>query len=223
MAPHLEQSGNGRQELQYARIFPRRDEAMTAPTPEITDLLRRWTDGDRDALNELTPLVYQQLRHVAHHHMVKEQAGHPLQTTALVHEAYLRLASAGTMHLRDRRHFFAVAARMMRRVLVDAARERAARKRGGGATHVGQGQGTALDLDTLPALSPNRAADLCAVDDALEALARLDDRRAQVVELRFFGGLSVEETADVLEVSPQTVMRDWRLARAWLTRELRPS
>jgi len=185
-------------------------------TPDITGLLRAWADGNGDALDRLTPLVYDQLRRLAHREMRREASGHPLQSTALVHEAYVRLVSGRAVDWRDRRHFFAVAVKVMRRVLVDTARERASIKRGGRVEHMDRH----ADFDALPALSPERSADICGVDDALNALARLDRRRAQVIELRFFGGLSVEETADVLQVSPQTVMRDWRLARAWLTREL---
>jgi RNA polymerase sigma factor (TIGR02999 family) len=195
-------------------------ERMGSDSAEITHLLRAWANGDSTALDRLTPLVYDQLRRLAHRDMRNEPTGHPLQSTALVHEAYVRLASGDTVDWRDRRHFFAVAARVMRRVLVDAARERDALKRGGGVEHVNRY--TTIDFDTLPALSDDRSAEVCALDEALEMLARLDPRRAQVVELRFFGGLSVVETADALDVSPQTVMRDWRLARAWLTRELRP-
>jgi RNA polymerase sigma factor (TIGR02999 family) len=151
--------------------------------------------------------------------MRRERAGHTLQTTALVHEAYLRLASGGRIDWRDRAHFFAVASRTMRRILVDSARKRGTTKRGGDAVHFAQE--TPLDFDTLPAVFQNRADELCALDQVLTRLAEIDPRRAQVVELRFFGGLTVDETAEVLEISPQSVMRDWKLARAWLTRELR--
>jgi RNA polymerase sigma factor (TIGR02999 family) len=196
------------------------ERVMASDSAQITHLLRAWANGDGTALERLTPLVYEQLRRLAHRDMRNEPAGHPLQSTALVHEAYVRLASGGTVEWRDRRHFFAVAARVMRRVLVDAARERGALKRGGGVEHVNRY--TTIDFDNLPALSGDRSAEVRALDEALETLARLDRRRAQVVELRFFGGLSVNETAETLDVSAQTVMRDWRLARAWLTRELRP-
>lgn len=185
---------------------------------DITHLLRAWTGGDRAALDQLTPLVYGQLRQLAAHHMRKERPGHLLQTTALVNEAYLRLLSGGAVEWRDRAHFFAVSSRVLRRVLVDAARKRLAVKRGGPLAHVAQGSD--IELDRFPAPATDKPAEICALDAALSSLAQLDARRAQVIELRFFGGLSIEETAEALGVSPQTVMRDWRLARAWLTREL---
>jgi len=188
------------------------------PTGELTALLRAWGSGDQAALGRLTPLVYDELRRLARHHIRQERAGRTLQQTALVHEAYLRLVDASGIDWQDRNHFFSISSRIMRRVLIDAARSRAAQKRGGGAERAGH---SAIEFDQLPAPGSDRAAELCALDDALEALARMDPRRAQVIELRFFGGLSVEETADVLNVSPQTVLRDWKLARAWLTRELR--
>ena len=191
---------------------------MTSDSADITGLLRGWAHGDPTALDRLTPIVYDQLRRLAGGYMHKERAGHSLQTTALVHETYLRLANAGDMPWKDRTHFFAVAARIMRRILVDHARRRTSVKRGG---RVERDQhSTLLNLDELPTTDTERAQEVCAVDEALTALARIDPRRAQVVELRFFGGFSVEETADALGVSPQTVMRDWKLARAWLAREL---
>ena len=150
--------------------------------------------------------------------MRSERSGVTLQSTALVHEAYLRLVNAQDVDWHDRVHFFALSAQIMRRILVDAARARAAAKRGGGAVRAEHS--SAVDLDQIPTGDSN-AASLCALDDALESLTQIDPRRAKVIELRFFGGLSVEETAEVLQVSPQTVMRDWRLARAWLARELR--
>jgi RNA polymerase sigma factor (TIGR02999 family) len=189
-----------------------------ADARDITALLKAWGQGDRAALDELTPLVYDQLRKLAGHYLRKERAGHSLQTTALVHEAYLRLVRADEAGWNDRVHFFAVCANVMRRILVDHARKRAAAKRGGPLVALG---GVDLDLDQLPAQESERAIELVALDEALTALAAIDARRARVIELRFFGGLSVEETAQALEVSPQTVMRDWKLARAWLTRELR--
>ena len=185
---------------------------------EITELLHAWGGGDAGALERLTPLVYDQLRRLAANHMRKERPGHLLQTTALVSEAYLRLLKIGVLGWRDRAHFFAVAARILRRVLVDAARKQQSMKRGGRiarATHASD-----IDFDQFPAPATDKPAELCALDAALMSLAQLDPRRAQVVEMRFFGGLTVEETAEVLGVSPPTVMRDWRLARAWLTREL---
>jgi RNA polymerase sigma factor (TIGR02999 family) len=185
---------------------------------DVTGLLKAWGRGDRAALDRLTPLVYEQLRRLAAGYLRKEHAGHSLQATALVHEAYIRLVKVGEVEWQDRVHFFAVSARMMRRILVDSARARRSAKRGG-ADRVDYT--TAINLDDLPAIETARAVELCALDDALSRLGELDARRAQVVELRFFGGLSVEETAVVLKVSPQTVLRDWKLARAWLMRELR--
>jgi len=192
---------------------------MATDPAQITELLKAWEGGDASALDRLTPLVYDELRQLARAYMRREGAGHPLQTTALVHEAYLRLVKIEGTGWKDRVHFFAVCARIMRRILVDDARKRLSAKRGG---HVDrQHEVDAASLDDLPAFDPHRAQELCAIDDALTSLAEIDRRRAQVVELRFFGGLSVEETAEALNVSPQTVIRDWKLARAWLTRELR--
>jgi RNA polymerase sigma factor (TIGR02999 family) len=183
---------------------------------DITRLLEAWSHGDENALNRLTPLVYAHLREQARRYMRRERSGATLQSTALVHEVYLRLVNTNEVACKDRAHFFALAAQIMRRILVDAARFRAAAKRGGTmhAEHP-----PSIDVDQLR-VEPDATA-LCALDDALESLNRIDPRRAKVIELRFFGGLSVDETAEVLDVSPQTVMRDWRLARAWLTRELR--
>jgi RNA polymerase sigma factor (TIGR02999 family) len=192
---------------------------MADPSPPITTLLRAWGRGDADALNQLTPLVYAQLRRLASNQMRKERPGHGLHTTALVHEAYLRLVRIGELQWEDRTHFFAVSARIMRRILVDDARARGRVKRGGRVQQ--DAHDKPFDFDRLPAPSTERSLELCALDDALASLAQVDPRRAQVVELRFFGGLSVDETAKVLALSPQAVMRDWRLARAWLTRELR--
>ena len=185
---------------------------------DITRLLKAWRNGDVGALDELTPLVYEQLRRLARGFARREPAGQPLQATALVHEAYLRLIDAAGVDWRDRAHFFAVTAKVMRRVLIDAARARRSAKRGGGVSHVDHSR--PFDFDALPGAGSDHAAAICSLDDALTTLAQLDARRAQVIELRFFGGLTVEETAHVLEVSPQTVMRDWSLARAWLAREL---
>jgi RNA polymerase sigma factor (TIGR02999 family) len=192
---------------------------MLSKPSEITRLLRAWGRGDPAALDRLTPLVYEQLRRLAANHMRKEQAGHALQPTALVHEAYLRLVKIGDLEWKDRVHFFAVSSRIMRRILVDTARARIAEKRGGQVEH--EAHATSIDFDRLPASDSERSAEVCALDDALTTLAQIDPRRAQVIEMRFFGGLSVDETAEALTVSPQTVMRDWKLARAWLTRELR--
>ena len=190
-----------------------------AKSAEITALLKAWSCGDSAALDRLTPLMYDELRHLAHRYMRHERAGHTLQTTALVSEAYLRLADVQGVDWQDRAHFLAVSARIMRRILIEAARTRAATKRGGGMAR--GDHSTPFDFDQLAAIGSDRATALCELDDALNTLARMDSRRAQVIELRFFGGLTVEETAEALKVSPQTVMRDWRLARAWLARELR--
>ncbi len=184
----------------------------------ITGLLKAWGQGDQCALDELTPLVYAQLRAQARRCMRSERSGLTLQATALVHEAYLRLVNTHDVDWHDRVHFFALCARIMRRILIDAARARAATKRGG--VHARVDHSSAVDLDQIPRDDSSAAHLLCALDDALESLTNIDPRRARVIELRFFGGLSVEETAEVLQVSPQTVMRDWRLARAWLAREL---
>jgi len=185
---------------------------------DITSLLKAWGRGDRGALDQMMPLVYDRLRAQARRYLRNEPSGLTLQTTALVHEVYLRLTRAEDVDWNDRVHFYALSAQIMRRILVDAARARAAAKRGGGVRPVEHP--SAVDLDQLPAADSADASSICALDDALESLARMDPRRARVIELRFFGGLSVEETADALGISPQTVMRDWRLARAWLAREL---
>jgi RNA polymerase sigma factor (TIGR02999 family) len=192
---------------------------LQADSGDVTQLLKAWGQGDQAALEQLAPMVYDELRAQARRYMRHERSDMTLQTTALVHEVYLRLVNANAVNCHDRLHFFALSAQMMRRILVDAARARTAAKRGGVAARADHS--SAVDLDQIPTADSDAAQSLCALDDALDSLARIDQRRAQVVELRFFGGLSVEETASVLQVSPQTVMRDWRLARAWLTRELR--
>lgn len=192
-----------------------------AESAEITRLLKAWGRGDSTALDRLTPLVYEQLRRMARSYMRTERPGHTLQATALVNEAYLRLVDARDLDWRDRAHFFAVCARVMRRILVDAARSRAAIKRGGQVERLEHS--APMDLDQLPNAGVEMSAQVCALDEALNALERIDPRRAQVIELRFFGGLTVEETGQVLQISPQSVMRDWRLARAWLARELSQS
>ena len=179
---------------------------------ETTQLLQAWQQGDRGALERLTPRVYEELRRRARIYMKNERRGHTLQATALVHEVYMRLIDVTSVNWQDRAHFFAVAATMMRRILVDAARARASAKRGGALQQV--------DLDAIPDAGFSHAHHLLAVDGALGELAKIDLRKAQVIEMRFFGGLSVEETAEVLKISPQSVMRDWKLAKAWLTREL---
>jgi len=183
---------------------------------EVTRLLKAWGAGDQSALNRLIPKVYAELRRMARRYMRQEREGHTLQTTALVNEVYLRLVDVHDVDWHDRAHFLGVAAQMMRRILVDAARVRA--KGGGQARRVEHS--TAVDLDQIPDVSPGRDREVVAVDEALEVLAKMDPRKARVVELRFFGGLSVEETAEVLKLSPQSVMRDWKLAKAWLAREL---
>ena len=186
---------------------------MSEPaTHEVTALLLAWNQGDQTALEKLTPLVYQELHRLAHGYMGREHAGHTLQTTALVHEAYLRLIDSSRVQWQNRAHFFAVSAQLMRRILVDFARSRHQLKRGGEAPRV--------SLSEAFELAGEKDADLVALDDALQNLASVDLRKSRVVELRFFGGLSVEETAEVLQVSPDTVMRDWRLAKLWLLREL---
>ena len=191
--------------------------ASPGESAEITRLLKAWGRGDSAALDRLTPLVYERLRRMARSYMRNERPGHTLQATALVNEAILRLVDTRDLDWTDRAHFFAVCARVMRRILVDAARSRAAIKRGGHADRAEHS--TAINLDDLPTRGTEMSAQVCALDEALDTLARIDPRRAQVIELRFFGGLTVEETGQVLHVSPQTVMRDWRLARAWLARE----
>jgi RNA polymerase sigma factor (TIGR02999 family) len=188
---------------------------MTTPAPEdVTALLHAWRGGSQDALDQLMPLVHDELRQIARRHMRHERAEHSLQATALVHEAYLRLIDVNRIDWHDRAHFFAVASRVMRRVLVDWARARGYQKRGGSAVRVTLGD------NIRPAGA--RGEDVVAVDEALEALAKVDERKSRVVELRFFGGLSVEETASVLGVSTHTVTRDWNFAKRWLKRELRP-
>jgi RNA polymerase sigma-70 factor, ECF subfamily len=178
---------------------------------EATQLLRAWRGGDRSALDRLTPIVYQDLRRLAHRYLLGERAGHSLQTTALVNEAYMRLVDYRQMQWQDRAHFFAVSAQLMRRILVEHAR-RHNLKRGGGVQYV--------SLEQAGEVSAGRTKDLIALDEALNELARLDPRKAQVVELRFFGGLSVEETGEALSISSVTVMRDWSSAKAWLYREM---
>ena len=191
---------------------------MPPESPEITVLLKAWASGDAAALDQLTPLVYDELRRLARRYMRNERAGNTLQTTALVNEAYLRLVDAKRVAWQDRVHFFAVSAQMMRRILVDAARARGSGKRGGQAKRVNHS--STFNLDEIPDVSSGRDRELVAIDDALNTLAEMDPRKARVIELRFFGGLSVEETAEILKISPQSVMRDWKLAKAWLTREI---
>ncbi len=186
---------------------------MTTPAPhEVTRLLLAWSKGDQAARDQLMPLVYEELRRIAKRHMDRQKPDHTLQTTALIHEAYLRLVDQKEARWQNRAHFFAVAAQAMRQILVDYARTRHAAKRGG--------EASAVSLDEAAVVSRQRSGELVALDDALQSLAAFDRRKSQVVELRYFGGLSVEETAKVLKVSSETVLRDWRLAKTWLLREL---
>jgi len=193
------------------RLTRHEDELKTPPGGEVSGLLQAWSRGDQSALEKLTPIVYDELHHLASRYMKRERSGHSLQTTALVNEAYMRLVDYRRMRWQNRAHFFAVAAQLMRRILVEHAR-RHNLKRGGGLAHV--------SLEEAPVVGGDEDADLAALDDAMNALERIDPRKVQVVEMRFFGGLSVEETAEVLKVSPVTVKRDWRAAKAWLYREL---
>jgi len=186
---------------------------MAVPsTHEVTQLLKAWTSGDEQALEKLTPLVYEQLHGLARGCMAGERPGHVLQSTALVNEVYLQLVDCGQIQWQDRAHFFAVSAKLMRRILIDFARSRGYQKRGGDTPHI--------SMDEAPAVCSESSTDLVALDDALNALAAIDERKSKVVELKFFGGLSIEETAEVLRVSQETVVRDWRLSKAWLLREL---
>jgi RNA polymerase sigma factor (TIGR02999 family) len=185
---------------------------MDPSRPDVTQLLVAWGNGDQLAREELMSVVYQELHRLAHHYMKRESPGHTLQTSALVNEAFVRLVEQRNVQWRNRAHFFGIASQMMRRILVDYARSRLYAKRGGGARM--------LSLDEALVVSNERSAEVVALNDALECLAEFDSRKSQIVELRFFGGLSIEETAKVLEVSPGTVMRDWTLAKAWLRREM---
>jgi len=186
---------------------------MTLSTPGLTDLLADWQHGDQTALNRLTPLVYDELRRIAHRYVQRERNGHTLETTALVNEAYLRLAGQKKIEWQNRTHFFAVTAQVMRHILIDHARRRQFAKHGGDARQV--------SLAEAETMSPERAGELVALDEALNELAKFDARKSRVVELRYFGGLGLEETADVLEISVMTVRRDWRAAKAWLYRRMR--
>ncbi len=196
------------------RLTPHQAEGfMTQPSAhEVTQLLQAWGDGDQRALEKLVPLVYDELHQAAHRYIVQQPSDHTLQTTALVNELYLRLVNFREISWQNRAHFFAVCARLMRQVLIDFARSRRYLKRGGGAPHV--------SLDEALVVSWEALVDVLALDDALNALAALDPRKGQVVELRFFGGLSVEEAAEVLKVSEETILRDWKLAKLWLLHEL---
>ena len=185
---------------------------ITGPLPDVTGLLLAWRGGDEEALSRLIPAIERELHRIARRCMAGERVGHSLQATALVNEAYVRLIDVRQMDWQNRAHFLAMAARVMRRILVDSARAKRYQKRGGGDVRITFDEGLAVAGDASP--------DLVALDDALCALARMDERRSHVIELRFFGGLTVEETAIVLKVAPDTVMRDSRLAKAWLAREL---
>jgi RNA polymerase sigma-70 factor (ECF subfamily) len=187
------------------------DPVTASREADVSALLRAWSDGDQGALDKLAPIVYDELRRLAGYYLNRERSGHSLQATALVNEAYLRLVDYKRMRWENRAHFFAVSAQLMRRILVDHAR-RHNLKRGGGVQHV--------TLEDTAVIGGGRDENLVELDDAMQGLARIDPRKAKVVELRFFGGLSVEETAEVLKVSPITVMRDWKTARAWLYREM---
>ena len=188
---------------------------MAQSVPEVTQLLKAWSQGDKQALEQLTPLVYEELRRLARRYMAREHPGQTLQATALVHEAYLRLIEQRLVSWQNRAHFFAISAQLMRRILVDRARARHYEKRGGGAG--------CISLDETAIITAEKDAELVALDDALRSLEVQDARKSRVVELRFFGGLSVEETAEVLQVSVDTVMRDWKMAKVWLLRELSKS
>jgi RNA polymerase sigma-70 factor (ECF subfamily) len=183
-----------------------------ATSPEITRLLRAWGAGDAQALDRLVPLVYDELRRIARCHMAGERSGRTLQTTAVVNEAYIRLVDSARVRWLDRAHFFAIASQLMRRILVDAARARGSAKRWGAAGRV--------DLSDATIVAKGKTRELLALDDALDRLSHFDVRKAKIIEMRFFGGLSVEETAAALKISPQSVLRDWKLAKAWLEREI---
>jgi RNA polymerase sigma factor (TIGR02999 family) len=186
---------------------------MTQPsTHEVTELLIEWSNGDKAALDKLMPLIHEELRRLAHYYMSHERPGHTLQTSALVNEAYLRLVNREGVHWQNRAHFFAIAAQVMRTILVDHARSHAYAKRGGGAHKI--------ELDEAMIVSRERAAEVVALDDALKELANFDPQQSRVVELRFFGGLTIEETAEVLDLSPATIKREWSTAKAWLYQQV---
>jgi RNA polymerase sigma-70 factor, ECF subfamily len=193
-------------------LGPLRYNSPIPSTPPITELLMAWGDGDQAALDQLIPIVHAELRRLAHRAMRGERPGHTLQATGLVNEAFMRLVELKRIRWQNRVHFFAISARLMRRILVDVARSKRSHKRGDGVENV--------SLDEALTVTQERGADLVALDDALKALAVVDSRKSEVVELKFFGGLSVQETAEALQVSPETVMRDWQFAKVWLLREL---
>jgi RNA polymerase sigma factor (TIGR02999 family) len=184
-------------------------------THEVTRLLLDWSNGDKTALDKLMPLIYEELRRLAHRYMSRERAGHTMQTTALVNEAYVRLINRKNVHWQDRAHFFAIAAELMRTILVDHARSHATAKRGG--------RMRKFSLDEASVVSQERAAEVVALDEALTTLAEIDPKQSRIVELRFFGGLTIEETAEVLQLSPATIKREWNTAKAWLYHELSKS
>jgi RNA polymerase sigma factor (TIGR02999 family) len=185
---------------------------MSTNREDITELLLAWNNGNKEVLNDLMQVVYDELRRLAHFHLAKERPNHTLQTTALVNEAYLKLVDQKKVHWQNRSHFFALASKLMRRILIDYARTRQYAKRGGGISP--------LPLDETLVMSPTRALEMIALDDALTALSDFDERKARIIELRFFAGLSIDETSELLGVSPGTVMKDWTLAKAWLQREM---
>ncbi len=184
------------------------------PFGPVTELLARWRGGDEEALQALVPLVYEELHRIAHRYLLRERPGHTLQSTALVHEAYLRLVDQAPIDTRDRTHFVAIAARLMRQILVDYARSHQAAKRGAGRR---------VEVEAALGVPDTKATDVVALDDALNELARLDERQSRIVELRYFGGMTNEETAEALGISPATVKREWNVAKAWLSRQIRRS
>lgn len=188
---------------------------MSAAPDEVTQLLINWGEGDKSAFDELVPLVRAELRRLARNYMAREKPGHTLQTSALINEAYIRLVNQQNVAWQNRAHFFAVAAQVMRHILIDHARSHYYAKRGGGAQKV--------PLDEAAAMTDRRAEELVALDEALNALATLDSRKSRIIELRFFGGLTIDETAEAMKISPITVTREWRTARAWLRREIEKS
>jgi RNA polymerase sigma-70 factor (ECF subfamily) len=212
MASTSRKRGFGPLVVNYCFLLSFERKTATAGSQQITHLLLAWGEGDQTALEKLMPLVYEELRRVAARHMRRQGPGHTLQTTALVNEAYVRLIDSSQVRWQNRAHFFAVSAQMMRRILIDFARSRRYLKRGGGAQQV--------SLDETLAVAPERGSDLLELDEALTRLAALSERQAQIVELRYFGGLSEEEAAEALKISVRTVQRDWNLARLWLYREL---
>ena len=185
---------------------------MASDPETVTRLLHEWSDGNQQALEEMLPLIYDELRRLAHNFLYRERPGHTLQTTALVHEAYLKLIDQRDARWQNRAHFFAIAAQAMRRILIDSARKHIADKRGGG--------GEKLSLAEVATITPEPDSNLLALDEALNALAQIDAQQSRIIELRYFGGLTIEETAEVLDLSPATIKREWKTAKAWLYHEL---